>query len=123
MVVTETLGVAALSPPAVRDVLAERSFRLVSSGALSQPPNDPTTRLKELCDRLAGASFGALQQWSESVFRQAQPRPTGSCPSRTPIPARSASPQASIGSCSPATEGLAITDEASPLALLSTHLI
>jgi hypothetical protein len=72
MMVTEALGVAALSPPAVRDVLAERSFRLVSSGVFSQPPNNPTRRLEQLCSRLAGTSFGALEQWAESVFRQAQ---------------------------------------------------
>jgi hypothetical protein len=76
--------VAVLSPPAVRDVLAERSFRLISSGAFSQPPNDPAIRLEQLCGRPAGASFGTLEQWSESVFQQAEPRPTGSCPSRTP---------------------------------------
>jgi hypothetical protein len=84
MAVTEALGMAGLSPPTVRDVLAERPFRLVSSGAFSQPPNDPTTRLEQLRHRLAGTSFGALEQWSESVLRQAQPRPTGCCPSRTP---------------------------------------
>jgi hypothetical protein len=59
MAVTETPRVAALSPPAVRDALAERSFRLVSSGALSQPLNDPTTRLVQLRDQLAGTSFDA----------------------------------------------------------------
>jgi hypothetical protein len=72
MTVTEALGVAALSPPAVRDVLAERSFRLVSSGAFSQPPNDPTTRLEQLCSGLAGTSFGALEQWAEAVLRQSR---------------------------------------------------
>jgi hypothetical protein len=57
MAVTEALGVAGLSPPSVRDVLAERPFRLVSSGAFSQPPNDPPTQLGQLRDRLAGTSF------------------------------------------------------------------
>jgi hypothetical protein len=97
--------VAALSPPAVGDVLAGRSFRLVSSDAFSQPPNDPTTRLEQLCARLAGASFGAPEHWSETVFRQAhlsRPNPVH----LEPHPARRASPRALYGSCSPPQKDL-----------------
>src|SRR4029453_14141535 len=44
-------------------------------------------------------------------------------PISNPIPHAEPVHRPSIGSCSPATERLAITDEASPFVLLSTHLI
>jgi hypothetical protein len=54
MAITEASEWPRSARPAVRDVLAEWSFQLVSNGAFSQPPNGPTTRLEHFYDRLAG---------------------------------------------------------------------